>query len=58
MNDTQQTNVTCDAKNCKYHAPGDVCKAENISVEAPDASKKVETYCGTFAANGGNSASL
>ncbi|MDR0916760.1 MAG: DUF1540 domain-containing protein [Oscillospiraceae bacterium] len=40
--------VCCDVKSCKYHAPGDICQAQNIKVEAPDASKKIETYCGTY----------
>jgi hypothetical protein len=44
--------VSCEVKSCKYHAPGGVCQAQNITVEAPDASKKVETYCGTYAPNG------
>jgi hypothetical protein len=38
---------------CKYHEPGGKCCASNIQVQAPDASKKVETYCGTFAPNSG-----
>jgi len=44
--------VSCEVKSCKFHAPGGICQAQNISVEAPDASKKIETYCGTYAPNG------
>jgi len=43
--------VSCEVKSCKYHAPGGICQASNISVEAPDASKKIETYCGTYTPN-------
>ncbi|MDR3208997.1 MAG: DUF1540 domain-containing protein [Oscillospiraceae bacterium] len=43
--------VACEVMSCKYHEPGNLCCAQSITVEAPDASKKVETYCGTFAPN-------
>ena len=42
--------VGCDVINCKYHGHEDRCYANNISVEAPNATDKVETFCGTFAA--------
>ncbi|MDR0839256.1 MAG: DUF1540 domain-containing protein [Oscillospiraceae bacterium] len=43
--------VDCQVMGCKYHHPGGQCSAANIKVEAPDAAKKTETFCGTFAPN-------
>jgi len=40
--------VNCEASNCKYHHPGGQCSATNITVEAPGADKKKDTYCNTF----------
>ncbi len=42
--------ITCDVVNCKYHGHDNRCFANNIIVEAPNAVKKAETFCGTFAA--------
>ena len=41
--------VGCDAKNCKYHGYQNQCYASGITVESPNASNKVETFCKTFA---------
>ena len=41
--------VQCDAKHCKYHGHDNQCYSNSISVEAPNAVKKAETFCGTFA---------
>ena len=41
--------VCCDVRHCKYHGHNDRCCADSISVEAPNAVKKAETFCGTFA---------
>jgi hypothetical protein len=40
--------VGCDVMTCKYHEGGSQCCANSISVEMPTASKKTETFCGTF----------
>ncbi|MDR0905685.1 MAG: DUF1540 domain-containing protein [Oscillospiraceae bacterium] len=42
--------VDCNVPGCKYHHPGGQCSASNIKVEAPNASDKMDTYCGSFAA--------
>ncbi len=41
--------VTCDVVSCKYHGHDDRCFADKISVESPNALRKAETFCGTFA---------
>jgi hypothetical protein len=43
--------VTCEVMGCKYHDALGACTAQNINVQTPDASKKTETYCGTFCSN-------
>lgn len=40
--------VGCDVTNCKYHGHENRCYANSINVESPNASDKVETFCGTF----------
>jgi hypothetical protein len=40
--------VGCDVMTCKYHEGGNQCCANSISIEAPTAAKKTETFCGTF----------
>lgn len=40
--------VDCDVVNCKYHGHDNRCFASCINVEAHDAAKKTETFCGTF----------
>ena len=44
--------VNCEATNCKYHHPGGQCSATGITVEAPDADNKKDTFCNTFKPNG------
>ncbi|MEL4105961.1 DUF1540 domain-containing protein [Oscillospiraceae bacterium CM] len=41
--------VGCDAVNCKFHGHDNRCFADSIMVESPDAHKKAETFCSTFA---------
>ena len=43
--------VNCEAANCKYHHPGGHCSATGITVEAPDADSKSDTFCNTFKPN-------
>ena len=40
--------VNCDVMHCKYHGHDNHCSANSISVEAPNAVEKKETFCGTF----------
>jgi hypothetical protein len=47
--------VDCDAVHCKYHGHDNRCYADNIIVESPNALKKAETFCGTFAPRPTNS---
>ncbi|MDR0862950.1 MAG: DUF1540 domain-containing protein [Oscillospiraceae bacterium] len=42
--------VGCEVMTCKYHESDNCCCAETITVEAPTASKKTETFCGTYKA--------
>jgi hypothetical protein len=41
--------VGCDVVNCKYHGSDNCCHAQSIMVESPNALRKGETFCGTFA---------
>ena len=41
-------NVACAAADCRYHAAGNVCRAEKISVANPTAQCKTDTFCATF----------
>jgi hypothetical protein len=41
--------VGCDVVSCKFHGHDNRCFASSINVESPNAQKKNETFCGTFA---------
>jgi hypothetical protein len=43
-----RTYVGCGVTNCSYHGDGDICRADSIQVESPNAVRKGETYCSTF----------
>ncbi|SHH51262.1 protein of unknown function [Sporobacter termitidis DSM 10068] len=53
MTDSKKSDVLygvgCEVVNCKFHGHDNRCFADSISVEAPSAVKKTETFCGTFA---------
>ncbi len=48
----QKNSVNCEVTNCKYHGYDCKCRAEEITVESPDALRKAETFCATFAPKG------
>ena len=41
-------NVGCNVADCKYHAEGNVCHAQKITVSNPAAQCKADTFCSTF----------
>lgn len=53
-NDNKLYGVGCDVVNCRYNTQGRNCTAEAIAVESRNASKKVETFCGTFSPKAGS----
>jgi len=42
--------VCCSVESCKYHAMGNCCTASHIDVKDESASKKKDTFCGTYCA--------
>jgi len=40
--------VKCGVKSCKYHAPGGICAADSITVQAQNSANGTQTFCGTF----------
>ena len=46
--------VNCEATKCRYHHPGGQCSAKSITVEAPDADNKSDTFCNSFTPNSGH----
>ena len=52
MWDTNFTGIGCDVSGCKYNTMDKKCSASHISIENEKASKKSETFCGTFCPRG------
>lgn len=48
--DDKLYHVGCDVVNCKYHGSDNHCHADRILVESTNATRKSETFCGTFTA--------
>ncbi|MBR3766851.1 MAG: DUF1540 domain-containing protein [Clostridia bacterium] len=44
----ENSNITCDAKNCIYHTTDCGCTAESIKVSNKNACSCTETCCATF----------
>lgn len=40
--------VKCVVDSCQYYEPGNMCKAEYIEIQPPDAAETETTDCATF----------